>query len=267
MILINFKIYPQTFGDRAVKLAKICKEVNDETGIKVIPVVSVLDLRTIKEKVGGEVWIQHVDNFFEGKHTGYISPIAAIAAGADGCLLNLSENELPPGKIRQILINLQKLNSKLETRNPKQIQNTNDQNSKPGSFDNLKFDNWKFIENCKLKIENFRVCVCFKSRNQINGRLKKLNPQPNFVAYEPTELIGGESSVSQAQPEMINNVVRLLPKHQVVVGAGIHSAEDVKIALKLGAKGVLVSSDVVTADDPKRELIELARVFNLERIK
>ena len=50
-------------------------------------------------------------------------------------------------------------------------------------------------------------------------------------------------------------------KTPVLVGAGIHSKQDVKIALDLGAKGILVATDVIEADNPKKELAELARGF------
>jgi len=236
MIFVNFKIYKQTFGDEALKLAEVCREVGKITGVKIIPVVSPLDLRVIKEKLGIEVWLQHLDIFFEGKHTGFISPLAACAAGADGALLNHSEHEMPPGQIRQILMLLKKESWKKEWHK---------------QFNNLTIQ----------QFNNFKICVCFKTKNQIFGWLKRLKPAPDFTAYEPPELIGGEISVSQAKPDVIKRMVKLLPKQQIIVGAGIHTAEDVKKSLALGAKGVLVSSDIVCAKDPKKELTELAEAF------
>ena len=103
MIFVNFKIYKETFSDGALKLAKVCRKVSEKTKVKIIPLVSALDLRQIKKEVGGQVWLQHVDLFAEGKHTGWVSPLAAAAAGADGILLNHSEHKIPPGKIRQLL--------------------------------------------------------------------------------------------------------------------------------------------------------------------
>jgi len=47
----------------------------------------------------------------------------------------------------------------------------------------------------------------------------------------------------------------------VVIGAGIKTGEDVKKAVKLGVKGVLVSSGVVKAEDPEKKLTELAKAF------
>jgi len=47
----------------------------------------------------------------------------------------------------------------------------------------------------------------------------------------------------------------------LLVGAGIHSGEDIKKALELGAKGVVVATAVVKAFDPKAKLLELTQEF------
>ena len=102
-----------------------------------------------------------------------------------------------------------------------------------------------------------KTMVCFKTKGQVAKWVKKLRPKPDFLAYEPPELIGGETSVSQAQPGVIKRIIDLLPNCQIIVGAGIKEREDVKKALQLGAKGVLVSSAVVKAKDPERTLHDL----------
>ena len=248
MIWINFKIYQETFGDRAVKLAKICRGVSKKTGIKIIPVVSALDLRQIKKEVGGEVWIQHLDLFFEGPHTGWISPLAAILAGANGALLNHSEHKISPGKIRQILAYLKK---------DQWRDHWVEELIQAGIIKKTEIRNWK------LEIGNFPLMVCVKTKGQVERWLKKLRPRPEFVAYEPPELIGGKVSVAEAKPEAVSRIVKLLPDYQIIIGAGVKNADDVKKALKLGAKGVLVSSAVVRAKDPEKKLLELAEGFKL----
>ncbi len=80
--------------------------------------------------------------------------------------------------------------------------------------------------------------------------------QPEFVAVEPPELIGGEVSVSAAEPEIIRKSVELIDA-PLLVGAGIHTGEDVKVALELGAVGVLLASGVTKAEDPKKALLAL----------
>lgn len=85
--------------------------------------------------------------------------------------------------------------------------------------------------------------------------------KPNYIAVEPKELIGGKISVSQARPELIKNTVDAV-KTKVLCGAGIRSKKDVKKALQLGAKGVLVASAVAKAKNPGKVLKELTKGLN-----
>ena len=81
---------------------------------------------------------------------------------------------------------------------------------------------------------------------------------PDYIAVEPPELIGGDISVSSSQPEIIENAAKLIGSEKLLVGAGVKNGEDVKIAIKLGAKGVLLASGVTKAEDPKAVLLDLA---------
>jgi len=103
MILVNFKIYKETFGDGALKLAEICKKVSQKSGVKIIPVVSALDAVRIKEKLNIEVYLQAVDEFSENAKTGFISPVQAEALKIEGSILNHSEHQIKPGTIKKIL--------------------------------------------------------------------------------------------------------------------------------------------------------------------
>lgn len=80
---------------------------------------------------------------------------------------------------------------------------------------------------------------------------------PDLIAVEPPELIGGDISVSKAEPKIIEDTVALCGEDKVLVGAGVKNGEDVKIALALGAKGVLLASGVTKADDPYEVLMNL----------
>lgn len=81
---------------------------------------------------------------------------------------------------------------------------------------------------------------------------------PDLIAVEPPELIGGDISVSSAQPEVITQSVELIGKDKLLVGAGVKTGQDVKIAIELGAQGVLLASGVTKADDPLSVLKDLA---------
>jgi len=85
--------------------------------------------------------------------------------------------------------------------------------------------------------------------------------EPDFVAVEPPELIGGKVSVCQAKPEIIENSIACVNKVNanipVLCGAGVHTRDDAKKAIELGAVGVLVASGIVKARDAKKATLEL----------
>lgn len=88
--------------------------------------------------------------------------------------------------------------------------------------------------------------------------------KPDFISYEPPSLIGSKDiSVATAEPEIIAKAT-IISKNTgipLIVGAGVHSKEDVKKCLELGAVGVAVASDVMNAVDPKKELLDLTEGF------
>ncbi|OIO52443.1 triose-phosphate isomerase [Candidatus Peregrinibacteria bacterium CG08_land_8_20_14_0_20_41_10] len=88
--------------------------------------------------------------------------------------------------------------------------------------------------------------------------------RPDWIAVEPPELIG-KKSIAQVKPEIIVDSAKLLPKNKLVVGAGISSGEDVRIALSLGVVGVLVSSAVCLAKNPEKVLLELIKGLKIRR--
>lgn len=112
------------------------------------------------------------------------------------------------------------------------------------------------------KAQGVKILVCCESVEEGKEIVKF---KPDFLAYEPPELIGGDVSVSTAKPEIIADFVKEITGIPILVGAGIHKQEDVKKALELGAKGVLVSHAVVEAQDPKNVLLELAGGFTLRQ--
>ncbi|MCD6509684.1 MAG: triose-phosphate isomerase [Thermoprotei archaeon] len=85
---------------------------------------------------------------------------------------------------------------------------------------------------------------------------------PDMIAIEPPELIGTGVAVSKAKPEVItdtlNAVQKVNPTIPVLCGAGITTGEDVRAALDLGTKGVLLASGVVKAKDWRKAIADLA---------
>ena len=108
--------------------------------------------------------------------------------------------------------------------------------------------------------KKFQSVVCISSMGQVQSWAR--NIKPDFVAYEPRNLIASkEKSVATENPKTIKAIVDFYKKIPVLVGAGIHSPEDVKVSLKMGASGILISSFVVQSKDPLKNLTKLAEVF------
>ncbi len=119
---------------------------------------------------------------------------------------------------------------------------------------------FKTIEETMLNLEGIKACVCCKD---IEEGVKISGFDPDWLAFEPPELVGStEKSVSSEKQEDIQRLASSV-QCPVLVGAGIHSAQDVKIALEMGAKGILVATDIVKAADPEKELKELVEVFSI----
>lgn len=109
----------------------------------------------------------------------------------------------------------------------------------------------KSLKRCEeLDLESV---VCAQSPEECR-ELSKYNP--DFVAFEPPELIGGDISVSSHEPEVIEDAVEKSDV-PVLTGAGIKNQQDVSKSIELGCKGVLVASGVVKNERPYEELLEL----------
>ena len=84
---------------------------------------------------------------------------------------------------------------------------------------------------------------------------------PDAVAVEPPELIGGDVSVSTADPGIVEGAVAAAgavdPDVDVYCGAGVSTGDDLAAAADLGAEGVLLASGVAKADDPRAALEDL----------
>jgi len=95
IILINFKTYEEATGDRALRLAGICRSVAVKYGKQIIVCPQFTDINRISAESSATtpIFAQHIDDGI-GKFTGSISPLAVKEAGAVGTLLNHSEKRL-----------------------------------------------------------------------------------------------------------------------------------------------------------------------------
>ena len=196
MIVVNFKTYEQAMGEKAVQLAKICKLVADETGIRIIAAPQLADIPACVA-TGIECWTQKYE---------------PRAKGNTGTLLNHSDHRIDRPTLDRTL----------------------------------------------LELAGIEICVCAAGAKEA---INLSDAGVDYVAFEPPDLIGNrEKSVSSERPEDIQHLVSSI-QVPVLVGAGVHNTEDVKIALEMGAKGVLVATDIVLAEDPLKQLQELAMAF------
>lgn len=86
-------------------------------------------------------------------------------------------------------------------------------------------------------------------------KIKKM--KPDYLVIEPPELVAGKISISEAKPELIEKIAKKIP--EFLVGAGIHTSEDVKAAMKLGASGIAISSAITKSRNPLKKLKQLLR--------
>jgi triosephosphate isomerase len=221
IVIVNFKTYPQSVGERAVELAKTIASVAEENGISVAVAPQNLDLYQVASQVDIPVLAQHIDPITPGAHTGWLLAETAKAAGAVGSLINHSEHQLQPVKIEQVVKRLRELEMTSVV--------------------------------CARDPEVCRQVAAFT---------------PDIVAVEPPELIGTGRAVSKVKPEVVSDAVKLVrevnPGIRVLCGAGITSGEDVRIALELGAEGVLLASSVVKAPDPRAAMMDIAKGITLK---
>ena len=106
--------------------------------------------------------------------------------------------------------------------------------------------------------DEFPMCACAADVDEAH-QLAELGP--SFIAVEPPELIGGDISVTTADPAIVSdtvNAVRAINPHvRVLCGAGVKGGKDVKTAVELGAHGVLLASGVTKAGDVDAVLADL----------
>jgi triosephosphate isomerase (TIM) len=207
MIIVNFKTYLESTGQKALLLAKQAERAAKETGACIVVAPQAADLRMIAQSVEIPVFAQHIDPIKPGSSTGHVLAEAVKEAGAVGTLINHSERQLR-------LIDIDAT-----------------------------------IALCKQ--QGLTSCVC-ANNPAVSAAVAAL--KPDITSMEPPELIGSGISVSKAQPEIVTDTVKLVkkvdPKMTILCGAGISTADDVAIALKLGTQGVLVASGIVKAKDP-----------------
>ena len=110
--------------------------------------------------------------------------------------------------------------------------------------------------------DDFPICACAADVEEARA-LAELGP--TFIAVEPPELIGGDISVTTADPAIVSDTVAAVkevnPNVRILCGAGVKNGQDVATAISLGAEGVLLASGVTKANDVPGVLQDLVSLL------
>ena len=116
----------------------------------------------------------------------------------------------------------------------------------------------KTINRCKELGLSTVLCTADLESSEKGSHLN-----PDMIAVEPPELIGGDISVSTAKPEIISDTVEIVKginsDISVLCGAGVKNQEDVSKAITLGSEGILLASGVVKSSEPRKVLLDLIK--------
>jgi triosephosphate isomerase len=216
VIVVNFKVYQEVEGPKAIDMAMMCQEVSVSSGVTIIACPPVTELGSVARNVKIPVYSQNADPHVPGSSTGWVTPSMIKASGAKGTLINHTEHKQPMNGIAETV---------------------------------------RLCKDCDIS-----TIVC---ADTVKLAAEIARFAPNMIAVEPPELIGGNVSVTDANPAVVENTVISVKDVNkgisVLCGAGVKNGKDVKKALDLGADGVLLASGVVKAKDPKAALADLVR--------
>ena len=82
----------------------------------------------------------------------------------------------------------------------------------------------------------------------------------DYISIEPPDLIGTGIAVSRVRPEILVEALSLIRDIPVLCGAGISTENDVKKALEIGCRGVIISSAIMKSDRPGAKLNEFLKI-------
>lgn len=220
VLMINCKVYDESTGNNAVKLAKICESIYKKTKKSIVLCVSPCDVYRVSESAPSiPIFSEHIDGVAFGANTGKIIAKTIKQNKGKGSLVNHSEDRVSLIDIGNAL--------------------------------------------AKLKELKLTSVVCSKTAKE-SKELAMFNP--DMIAIEPPELIGGDISVTTANPKIVSNTVKEVHKVNsklpVLCGAGVKTGEDVRKAIELGAKGVLVASGVTKAKNQRNAIMDLLKGFD-----
>jgi triosephosphate isomerase len=94
LIVLNLKTYLEGTGEGAVRIARACRDVAEESGIDIAVAPQFCDIYRVSSQVDIPVYAQHLDSVGAGSFTGHAFAQCIKDAGAVGTLINHSEYRL-----------------------------------------------------------------------------------------------------------------------------------------------------------------------------
>ncbi|MFH1200225.1 MAG: triose-phosphate isomerase [Candidatus Micrarchaeota archaeon] len=221
-IVLNFKAYPESGGENALKLSLAAKRLADENKKTVVVCPPNVDVGAVASRFASSpyfsVFGQHVDSCKPGAFTGSIPAEALLAAGCKGSLLNHSEKKIGLEAVGKAVARAKEAGLYLIVC--------------ADSVDEAK------------KIAAFHPpCIAVEPPELIGSGISVSTAKPEIVV------------------ESVREIKRIDKSIAVLVGAGVSNAADVKKSIELGAQGVLLASAFVKAKNPGRLLGEMLAVL------
>jgi triosephosphate isomerase (TIM) len=108
-MIINFKNYPEIYGQKTIELSKVAQKVAEDTNVEIALAPPQASLAVVSQGVPIPVLCQHLDDAPEGASTGFFAPEMAKSFGASGSLLNHSEHRLERDTISKLTERLRNL--------------------------------------------------------------------------------------------------------------------------------------------------------------
>lgn len=103
IVILNFKTYLESTGEKALKLAEISEQVANESGVNIAVAPQHADIMRISGAVEIPVLAQHIDAVNAGGHTGSVLLETVKEAGASGTLINHSEMRMKLSDIQKVV--------------------------------------------------------------------------------------------------------------------------------------------------------------------
>ncbi|MFH1200426.1 MAG: triose-phosphate isomerase [Candidatus Micrarchaeota archaeon] len=214
-VVLNFKAYPESGGENALKLSLAAKRLADESNKSVVVCPPQIDCGAVASRFASSphfsVFGQHVDFYPQGAFTGSISAEALVAAGCKGSLLNHSEKKIGLDAVGKTIARAREA----------------------GLYLIVCADS---VEDAK-KIAAFHPpCIAVEPPELIGSGISVSTAKPEIVTHS------------------VREIRKIDGKIAVLVGAGVSNAADVKKSIELGAQGVLLASAFVKSKNPAKLL-------------